>query len=425
MIKKITLITILLLGNIAFSQEPKLTDKYLFATLKGKIDDKHDITMNIKISISYSWTGEMSGYVSGNYHYDRFGKNIYFTKGTINKNSMIIEAEGNEVFTFKLGEATLNKILELKTSSKKITINGNWEKGYEEFSCVINSVSPLGGKLSEVYKYNISGEATYDREYNYDGTTYNGRATFEYDGDALYSPSINVSYFTIINQGYPIYTNENIDIDTLKNIMKENLKKGISNTGVIGAHFTNDFRIGYFDDKILCIEEYADEFSGGAHGEIWYNYNIISLETGKRLSNDFYEDLVDYSEEFKEFFKKEFIDYHTISSEEDYINRYLSEEDKNNKEFLEYLKKEKEVIRHNKDLENYLENSFDYDFPKPKQSDDSYYLPTFFIFNNDGTVDIYHDYLPFALYFFRKTKIEMKKLKPYIKKDSFYRYLFD
>ena len=43
----------------AVGKEPKLTDKYLFATLKGKIDDKHDITMNINIYISYSWTGDM------------------------------------------------------------------------------------------------------------------------------------------------------------------------------------------------------------------------------------------------------------------------------------------------------------------------------------------------------------------------------
>lgn len=62
--------------------------------MKGKIDDRYDITMNIEISkVSYSWTGETSGYVSGNYYYDRFWKNIYFTKGTINKNSMIIEAD--------------------------------------------------------------------------------------------------------------------------------------------------------------------------------------------------------------------------------------------------------------------------------------------------------------------------------------------
>ena len=69
MIKKLTLITILLLGNIAFSQEPKLVEKYLFATLKGKIDDKYDITMNIKISnVRYSWTGRISGELSGHYH---------------------------------------------------------------------------------------------------------------------------------------------------------------------------------------------------------------------------------------------------------------------------------------------------------------------------------------------------------------------
>ena len=77
MIKKLTLITILLLGNIAFSQEPKLIEKYLFATLKGKIDDRYNITMDMKISsVSYSCTGEITGYVNGNYYYDKrdFGR---------------------------------------------------------------------------------------------------------------------------------------------------------------------------------------------------------------------------------------------------------------------------------------------------------------------------------------------------------------
>ena len=290
MIKKLTLITILLLGNVAFSQEPKLIEKYLFATLKGKIDDRYDITMNIEISkVSYSWTGEVTGYIIGNYYYDRFGKNIYFTKGTINKNSMIIEAEGDEVFTFKLDEATLNNILELKNSSKKITINGTWEDKSKKFSCVINSVSPLGGKLSEIYKYNISGEASYDYR------DYDSKSKFEYDEDALYSPSMKVSYFD---------TNiEKIDIDTLKNIMKENFKEGISNDGAIGKHFTKDFRIGYFDNKILCIEEYVEEWGGGVANRL-HNYAIISLETRKKLGNGFYEDLINYSEEFKEFWKK-------------------------------------------------------------------------------------------------------------------------
>ena len=384
MIKKFTLITILLLGNIAFSQEPKLIEKYLLATLKGKIDGKYDITMNIQIFDVYSLAGGITDGITveltGNYHYDRYGKNIYFTKGTINKNSMIIEAEGDEVFTFKLDEAILKKILELKTSSKNITINGNWEDKSKNFSCVINNISPLGGKLSEVYKYNISGEATYDRDDDWE-------ATFEYDGDALYSPSINVSYFTINNEyGYIIYTNiKNIDIDKLKNIMKESFKEGISNNGNIGGYFDNDFRICYFDNKILCIEEFVHEFSGGAHGDDWYNYAIISLEKGKRLSNDFYEDLVDYSEEFKEFWKKEFIEYHEIS--EDEFN--------------------------------------DYYLPEPKQSD-GYYSPTFFIFNNDGTIDIFnHSLFGYAARVWNKTKIEMKKLKPYIRKDSIYRYLFD
>ena len=372
MIKKLTLITILLLGNIAFSQEPKLIEKYLFATLKGKIDDRYDITMNIQIFDVYSLAGGMTVELTGNYHYDRFGKNIYFTKGTINKNSMIIEAD-NEVFTFELDEATLNNILELKNSSKKITINGNWENKSKKFSCIINSVSPLGGKLSEIYKYNISGEASYDYR------DYDSKSKFEYDEDALYSPSMKVSYFD---------TNiEKIDIDTLKNIMKENFKEGISNDGAIGKHFTKDFRIGYFDNKILCIEEYIDYFGGGAHGDTYYHYTIISLENGNKLNNDFYKDLIDYNEEFKKFLKKEFIKYHKIS-EDDFGDDYLP-------------------------------------IPEPSYDFDNYYFPIIFIFNNDGTIDIYNDYLPKVVSVFREIKIEMKKLKPYIKKDSFYKYLFN
>ena len=369
MYKKLTLIIILLLGNIAYSQEPKLIEKYLFATLKGKIDGKYDITINIQIFDVYSLAVGMTVELTGNYHYDKFGKNIYFTKGTINKNSMIIEAEGDEFFNFKLDEATLNKILELKTDSKNVSINGNWGDKFKHFPCVINSFAPLGGKLSEIYKYNISGEASYDyRDYDW-------KSKYEYDEDALYSPSMNVSYFD---------TNiEKINIDTLKNIMKENLKEGISNDEVIGKHFTNDFRIGYFDNKILCIEEYVDYFGGGAHGDDWYNYTIISLETGKKLNNDFLNDLVDYNEEngeFEEFLKKEFIEYH------------------------------KDITEANK--------SFDIFYFS--------HSTTSFIFNNDGTIDIYNDWFPYVSRVFREVKkIDMKKLKPYVKKDSFYRYLFD
>ena len=169
--------------------------------------------------------------------------------------------------------------------------------------------------------------------------------------------------------------------------MKGNFKKFISGyDGVIGSHFTNDFRIGYFDNKILCIEEYVDWFGGGVHGDTDYNYTIISLETGKKLNNDFdlYTDLVDYSEEFAEFFKKEFIEYHDYRGH--YEERYTT---------------------------------------KPSYYKD-YYFSTPFIFNNDGTITIYNTNGPSeAERVFRVVKIDMKKLKPYVKKDSFYRYLFD
>ena len=372
MIKKITLITILLLGNIAFSQEPKLIEKYLLATLKGKIDDKYNITMNIQIFDVNSLTKGTTTELTGNYHYDKFGRN-YFTKGTINKNYIIIEADNGGVFKFKLDKETLNNILELKTPSKNISINGDWGYRYKHFPCVINSIAPLGGKLSEVYEYNIAGKVAYGDYYRYC-----------YDEDALYSPSMNVSY--IYGE---LFTNvEKIDIKTLKNVMKGNFKRfTIYDMNNSMAFFTNDFRIGYFDSKILCLEEYVYELNGGAHPNTDYYPTIISLENGEKLNNRLFKDLVDYSEEFKEFFKKEFVKYHT----------------KYNKETIEF-----------------------YEVDEVADALEFYFSPDYIeiIFNNDGTVDIYN---PFAEVFrdFRKTKIEMKKLKPYIKKDSIYRYLFD
>ena len=354
MIKKLTLITILLLGNIAFSQELKLTDKYLFATLKGKIDGKYDITMNIQICDVYSLAGGMTVGLRGNYHYDRFGKNIYFTKGSINKNSMIIEAEGDEVFNFKLDEATLNKILELKTSSKKITINGTWEGNSKSFSCVINNISPLGGKLSEVYEYGISSY----QEYNF--RHYDDPSISCY---ILYSPYINVSSFdkAVVK----------IDSDTLKKIIKEKL------SNIYDECFSE---ITYFDNKILCINDYRGIYYPH-HNNGFYDYNIVSLETGKRLNNTL-EDLVDYNDKFIEFIKKEFIEY----------NKEVSK-----------------IIIYYDDLD------------LPEQSRKSK-----FIFSDYGFfVDIYNEHFPDVARGSNLLGIEMKKLKPYIKKDSIYRYLFN
>ena len=394
MIKKLTLITILLLGNIAFSQEPKLVDKYLFATLKGKIDGKYDITMNIEISkVSYSWTGEISGYVNGNYYYDRYGKYIYFS-GYIDNNSITIEAYKGGVFTFKLDKETLNKILELKTSSKNITINGTLEGNSKSFPCVINSVSPLGGKLSEMFEYSISGS-----EYDYK--------------NILYSPSINVSYFD--------NDMKKIDIKNLKNIYERKLKKVINNETYNYSNCSSE--ITYFDDKILCVKDFLTSssiedlfnysenrgledllYNSSKHAD-FYDCNIISLESGKKINNTL-EDLVDYDEKFIEFLTKE---YKTeIKGLMDlFRNLYNNEpEPKDDFYFPDYFD-----FQNDSDLPEQSDNLSEQSFDLPEDINKSK-----FIFNNDGTIDI--DIYPFP-------PIEMKKLKPYIKKDSFYKYLFN
>ena len=414
MIKKLTLITILLLGNIAFSQEPKLIEKYLFATLKGKIDGKYDITMNIKISgVSYSWIGEISGDLSGNYHYDIFEKNIYFY-GEIYKNSMIIETEEDEVFTFKIDEDTWKKILDLKNIQENITINGTWEYKSKSFPCIINSVSPLGGKLSEMFEYKISN------------------AEYDYGKNILYSPSMNLSYF-----GNDI---EKIEIKNLKNIYERKLKKVASNETYTYSNCSSE--ITYFDDKILCIEDilnsstsinFEDYISSLENKEsedsvdtsdtsdtYYYDYNIISLETGKNLNNTL-EDLVDYDEIFIAFLTEEYKDYFKNKIES------IIEEQNMIKDLFKNLYRDLDIPEN--------EQPNDFNFPEPT----SYFPEDFdlpeevskskFIFNGYGSITIYNDWLPTITkgmdYYDEYLTIDMKKLKPYLKKDSFYRYLFD
>lgn len=391
MIKKLTLITILLLGNIAFSQEPKLIEKYLFATLKGKIDGKYDITMNIEISkVSYSWTGEVTGYIIENYYYDIFEKNIYLS-GYIDNNSIIIGTEGDEVFTFELDEATSRKILELKNSSDNITINGTWENKSKKFSCVINSVSPLGGKLSEMFEYSISGS-----EYDYK--------------NILYSPLVNVSYFD--------NDIKKIDIKNLKNIYERKLKKVINNETY---NYSNCFsEITYFDDKILCVKDFLtsssiedlfvssedknlEDLSNSSKPADFYDCNIISLESGKKINNTL-EDLVYYDDLFIEFLTQEYKEY--IEKQIEYENRM--------RDLFKNLYKDLDIPENEQTNDfNFPESTFNFpdDFDLPEDINKSK-----FIFNNDGTIDI--DIYPFP-------PIEMKKLKPYIKKDSFYKYLFN
>lgn len=395
MIKKLTLMTILLLGNIAFSQEPKLTEKYLFATLKGKINDRYDITMNMKISrVSYSWTGETSGYVSGNYYYDGYGKYIYFS-GYIDNNSITIEADKGGVFKFKLDKATLNNILELKTSSKKITINGTLEGNSKSFPCVINSVSPLGGKLSEMFEYSVS-----DNDDDYESI--------------LYSPSINVSYFD--------NDIKNIDIKNLKSIYDKKLKKVINNETYNYSNCSSE--ITYFDDKILCVKDwltyssiedlfnYSENrgledllYKSSKHAD-FYDCNIISLESVKKINNTL-EDLVDYDEKFIEFLTKEYKEYKTeIKGLMDLFRNSYNDEPSDDFYFPDDLD-----LHNDSDLPEQSDNLSEQSFDLPEDINKSK-----FIFNNDGTIDI--DIYPFP-------PIEMKKLKPYIKKDSFYKYLFN
>ena len=291
------------------------------------------------------------------------------------------------------------------------------ESGSKYFPCVINSVSPLGGKLSEMFEYRVSDN---DDDYK----------------SILYSPFVNVSYFD--------NDIKNIDIKNLKSIYERKLKKVINNETYNYSNCSSD--ITYFDDKILCVKDsldssslsdfYNKDFYDSLENRsildllaestlensdaYFYDCNIISLETGKKLNNTL-EDLVDYDEKFIEFLTKEYIE--DKNRMRDYLSFLYSGEPEqlNDFYFPDYFD-----FQNDSDLteqsDNLSEESLDLPEP-PRQSkfifefkNDELYLSIYYYwFSTDANYN--NSYLPLP--------IEMKKLKPYIKKDSFYRYLFD
>ena len=229
----------------------------------------------------------------------------------------------------------------------------------------------------------------------------------------LYSPLVNVSYFD--------NDIKNIDIKNLKSIYDKKLKKVINNETYNYSNCSSE--ITYFDDKILCVKDFLTSssiedlfnysenrgledllYNSSKHAD-FYDCNIISLESGKKINNTL-EDLVDYDEKFIEFLTKE---YKTeIKGLMDlFRNLYNNEpEPKDDFYFPDYFD-----FQNDSDLPEQSDNLSEQSFDLPEDINKSK-----FIFNNDGTIDI--DIYPFP-------PIEMKKLKPYIKKDSFYKYLFN
>ena len=149
------------------------------------------------------------------------------------------------------------------------------------------------------------------------------------------------------------------------------------------------------------------EFSDNSY---FYDYNIISLETGKKLNNTL-EDLVDYDEIFIAFLTEEYKDYF----------KSIIEEQNTIKELFKNLYKYKDLDIPEDEQPN------DFNFPEPT----SYFPEDFdlpeeiskskFIFNG-YTITIYNDWLPTItkgmkgmVDYNEYLTIEMKKLKPYIK----------
>ena len=97
-------------------------------------------------------------------------------------------------------------------------------------------------------------------------------------------------------------------------------------------------------------------------------------------------------------------------------------DNKKNEKYFYYKRQDlfikKEFIEYNKEVSKIIIYYDDLDLPEQSRKSK-------FIFSNYGFVYIYNEHFPDVARGSNSLTIEMKKLKPYIKKDSIYRYLFD
>ena len=341
---------LLLFFIIAFYLYPNTSiDKYLLITFKGSID-KYPISMYIKIINPDSIMSGKTASIIGHYKYDKINTPIKL-EGTINKGSMTIKANDNEIFAFTFNEDQLYNIINSKNENY-INLNGKWRNNNKYLDCNIRT-SKFIHSIYEIY---------IEKEYQGNEGSIGG-IYIEDEGIAIENLE---SKSTTLNQF--IYDLNNSLDETLSN-----------NDYMANLSYTESSRLhSYFDDKIFSIIYYSNGYYGGAgmvHDTV---VSIFSINTFNRVNNKL-NDLVYDTIGFRNFIKSK-------------IKEQVSNYDYDN--FGEYFDERVTSL-------DYAE----------------------IYFNNDASVTI-NFYFPADKIEYSSIDVNMYELLPYIKNDSFYKYLF-
>lgn len=378
---KILKILLALLLSLASAQETQKSDStkdfesfepafsIYFFTLKGSIDSKYPITIKLTTELAGDKNTILAVNVKGVYLYDKFQKNIPI-HGELKQESLELFTESKEEsFTFKLTQNDLEKILDDK--KQPLNITGEWKstpkgKQSKALQVVLSEVDLLEGKISRLDKYSMKAQKSYE------STEENKRwlnddeklVTYYYEDSAFFIKPANIGILELV----------------AKNMSFEEFEKAAR--AQMQGYVSNDFAGGSYEAS-TGVGANIKAIGFGSSGEYFYRSTP----------------------------HPNFIDSHAVFSIKDlaFVSTKLSDLVNVNKKFIDVLQKELNANWEGEDEDDEAPNVEDY-----------IEYATFSVGDKDGENMVVHFEFPYVIRSQDNISIPKAKIKPFVKKSSFF-----
>ncbi|RDU51941.1 hypothetical protein CQA49_04230 [Helicobacter sp. MIT 00-7814] len=281
---KIVKILLALFFTLASAQESdntkdfesfELTSSMYFFTLKGSIDSKYPITIKLVTDIAGDANTIRAVNVKGVYLYDKFQKNIPIY-GELKQESLELFTESKEEsFTFKLTQDDLKKILDDK--KQPLNITGEWKstpKGKESkaLQVVLSEVDLLEGKISRLDEYLMKAQKSYE-------PTEENKRWLEYSNEKLVTYYYEDSAFFIkpANIGILELEAKNMSFKDFEKAAREQMQEHTLDNFAGGSYEASTGAVA--DTKAIIFSSLGEYFYRSTpHPNNIYSYAVFSIK---------------------------------------------------------------------------------------------------------------------------------------------------
>lgn len=397
MIKRLLLLLSIIC--LSYAQEPKLVETMQIITLKGNIgkspismflfitENKPDSSPNTSISLS------------GHYYYDKIKSPIYiYGKKYQHDNDFEIESDGKnkEYFTFTPSDEIISYIKNPSTL-KSVDIKGTWKKGNKTLPLTINAIGDLGsskdsggiGKI-EVYEFSTSLKTLKTLYDDNDEVSGSELVPLDYTQTALYLTGKNLAVF----------------------IDKDNL-----NIDLLNEHITPTIKQMPKDEFLKALKSTSDVVMDSDMELADYYVSInISSSYGSLKGLLFDDNILNFTISYNEFYA---INLKTLTQEKSNVSLLTLGDIVTMNENCITTKKGNPCYVIQKEFDRYMANIGD-----SLGDIGDYIAPYNTISVRDDSISIFFGF-PRVVQCYDDFSIELNKLKPYLRKDSQYSYMWE